>query len=476
MTAVALWRRMTTEPARPARVRDSRYAPWLVVGTVCVGAFMGQLDASIVTLALPTLQHEFHASLGQVEWVALSYLIVLVGSVTVVGRVADMAGRKLLYTYGFGVFTLGAALCGLAPSLPFLDGARVLQAVGAAMLQANSVALIANALPRDKLGRGIGIQGAAQAVGLALGPAVGGLLIGVGGWRLIFFLNVPAGLLGLALGWFLLPRTRELAPSRRFDWLGAALLMPAASALLAALSFGPERGWASPLIVGLFSGAAAAGLAFVVRERVASSPMVQLDLFRKVPFSAGISSGLLSYLVTFGVLFAVPFSLQARHTPTNLAGLELTVLPAALAVVAPVAGRVADRVGARPVTVTGMLVTAAGLVALGLGHGTLVQLLPELVVIGAGLGAFTPANNAAIMGSAPRAQSGVAGGILNMTRGLGTSLGVAVTGVVFVLAPAGQGGLLAAGLVLAVVSCGAAGLSLLRERPAEAEGGQARPA
>src|SRR5579875_2042092 len=193
----ALKARLLTEPARPASVRGFRHAPWLVVGTVCVGAFMGQLDASIVTLALPTLRNEFHTGLGA-----------LVSMVTVVGRLADMAGRKLLYTYGFAVFTLGSALCGLAPSLLTLVGARVLQAVGAAMLQANSVALITQAMPPRQLGRGIGVQGAAQALGLALGPAIGGLLIGLGGWRLIFFVNVPAGLLGLVSGWFLLPRTR----------------------------------------------------------------------------------------------------------------------------------------------------------------------------------------------------------------------------------------------------------------------------
>jgi len=153
---------------------------------------MGQLDASIVTLALPTLREEFHATLGAIEWVTLAYLVVLVGAVTVVGRLADITGRKLLYIYGFGVFTIGSILCGVAPTLLFLDAARVLQAIGAALLQANSVALITHGVPRAKLGHAIGIQGGAQAVGLALGPAVGGGLIGLGGWRLMLALSCSA--------------------------------------------------------------------------------------------------------------------------------------------------------------------------------------------------------------------------------------------------------------------------------------------
>ncbi|MGE5288456.1 MAG: MFS transporter, partial [Micromonosporaceae bacterium] len=158
-----------------------------MVATVCIGAFMGQLDASIVTLAFPTLRHDFAAPLADVQWVGQAYLLVLIGLLPVVGRYADMLGRKLLYTYGFVIFIVGSALCGLAPSLGALIGFRVLQGGGAAMLQANSVAIIAGAVPRDRLGRAIGVQGAAQALGLALGPAVGGLLISMGGWRLIFF-------------------------------------------------------------------------------------------------------------------------------------------------------------------------------------------------------------------------------------------------------------------------------------------------
>ncbi len=170
---------------------------------------MGQLDASIVTVALPTLQRTFDASVGAVTWVGLSYLLVLVATVVAVGRFADMWGRKLLYVYGFGIFIIGSALCGLAPSLGWLIGFRALQAVGAALLQANSVAIIVLAVPKPSLGKAIGIQGAAQAVGLALGPTVGGFLLAAGGWRLIFFVNVPFGLVGMIAGVLLDPEEPE---------------------------------------------------------------------------------------------------------------------------------------------------------------------------------------------------------------------------------------------------------------------------
>ena len=207
---------------------------------------MGQLDASIVTVALPTLQRTFHASVGAVTWVGLSYLLVLVATVTAVGRFADMWGRKLLYIYGFAIFVIGSALCGLAPSLGVLIAFRVLQAIGAAMLQANSVAIIVLAVPRASLGKAIGIQGAAQAVGLALGPSVGGLLLAAGGWRLIFMVNVPFGVLGVIAGLLLIPRSLHLGDRVPFDWKGLSLFFPAIVAVLSAISFGNSYGWTSP--------------------------------------------------------------------------------------------------------------------------------------------------------------------------------------------------------------------------------------
>ena len=433
---------------------------------------MGQLDASIVTVAFPPLKHAFHAGQGSVTWVGLAYLLTLVALVTAVGRFADMVGHKLLYTYGFMVFIVGSALCGLAPSLGSLDGFRVLQAVGAAMLQANSVAIIALAMPHHKLGRAIGIQGAAQALGLAFGPSVGGLLISLGGWRLIFFVNVPVGIVATALAWFLVPRSRDLRPWVRFDWGGLALFIPAVTALLYAVSLGNERGWLSPGILAALLVCAIGAVLFLRHERRSSAPMLDPGLFRRVPFSAGISSGLLSYLVMFGTLYAVPFLLEdgPAHLSSGLTGLELTVMPAALGLVAPFAGRAADVVGARPLTVAGMGLSALSLAVLSVAHSPGAPLLLALVGLGIGLGLFIPPNNAAIMGSAPREQAGMASGVLNMTRGMGTAMGLAFTSLVLGLVAGDHAevpGLIARGftasaLFLAGIAAAAMGLAALR--------------
>ena len=333
---------------------------------------MGQLDASIVTVALPTFQHTFDASVGAVTWVGLSYLLVLVATVTAVGRFADMWGRKLLYVYGFVIFTGASVLCGLAPNLGALCGFRALQAVGAAMLQANSLAIIVLVVPARALGRAIGLQGAAQALGLALGPTIGGLLLAASGWRLIFFVNIPFGIFGVVAAILLVPRSRNLMARVRFDWTGLAIFFPAVAALLSAITFGAEQGWSSPLIVTLFVLAAALGVLFVRHERHDRDPMLDLELFRNAHFSTGIVSGMGSYLVMFGVLLLVPFFLErGQGLGTARSGLELMAMPLAFGIVAPLAGRLADRVGARPLTVSGMAIVAVGLAVMGAASQTL---------------------------------------------------------------------------------------------------------
>ncbi len=366
----ALRRRLLREPPRPARIRASPRARWYVVGAVCIGAFMGQLDVSIVTLALPRVGAGLHAGADAVRWVSLSYLLVLAGTLVPVGHLADRLGRKLLYTYGFAVFTLGSVLCGLAPALGWLIAARVTQGLGAAMLQANSVALIAENLPPTLLARGLGVQGAAQAIGLALGPAIGGLLLALGGWQLIFLVNLPAGALGIALAWVLLPRSRC---------------------------------WA----------------------RADVGPTAPREPFVLSALAAGLAGAMAAYAVLFGTLYAVSYHLAALHLPTALAGLELAVLPLALGISAPLAGRAAERVNAHALTLGGPLLAALGLLELALRHSG--SGLPVgLALVWAGLGMFIPINNAAVMRAAAPSRVGVLSGILNTTRCLGTALGVAL--------------------------------------------------
>jgi len=473
-------RRVWGEPARPEWLRQRPNAHYYALGTVCIGAFMGQLDASIVTVAFPTLQRVFHASVASVTWVGLSYLIVLVAGVTAVGRLADMVGRKLLYTYGFVVFIIGSGLCASAPTLVSLEIFRVLQAIGAAMLQANSVAIIYLAMPKDRLGRGIGIQGAAQALGLALGPTVGGLLLAVGGWRLIFLVNVPAGILGTLAAWVLLPRSRDLQDRSRFDWIGLGWFLPTIVAVLVTVSFGSQWGWTSLPTVGLVVVAIVAGVGFVVRERRARSPMLDLSLFVRIPFTAGVASGLLAYLMLFGTMFAVPFFLErSGHENPGRAGLVLTVLPLALGCVAPFSGRWAERMGTRTLTVGGMTLSAGALALTGLIEPTGWLPAAGLGAVGVGLGLFVPPNNTTIMSNAPPSQAGTASGVLNMTRGLGTALGLSLTGMVFGAFATGAstspstGGFRAATLFLAGIAAMATVISALPgSRPPPAPPGE----
>ena len=470
------WRRLFTEAPRPGVIRSSPWAPWLVVGTVCIGAFMSQLDASIVTVALPTIGRDLHAGLGAVEWVILSYTIVLVGAVALVGRLADSVGRKLLYAYGFAVFVAASAGCALAPNLGVLVALRALQGVGAVMLQANSVALIRDVAPKGRLGTAVGLQGAAQAVGLAAGPSIGGVLVAAGGWRLIFLVNVPVGAAGMVLAWLLLPRSRNLAPSSQIDIPGAALLAGAAALALAALSLAVQPRVSTGALVITVAGAVALGAGTVARQRARPGSVIDSVLLRRPAFTLGCVSGLLSYTALFGTLLVVPFYLETgAGLDVRAAGLRLTLLPVALALVAPFGGRIADHVGARPPTVGGMALAAVGLGLFATQAGS-VSLLIGLALAGAGFGLFIPANNAAVVGSVPTTNAGSAAGFLNLTRGLGTALGVSVAALVYglvggaathgVVAPsAAAAGARAAGVLLAALALAAGAVASLRHQP-----------
>ena len=270
------------EPARPTVIREHPLAPWFAVAAVCFGAFMGQLDASVVTVAFPALQRQFGTGLAATQWVSLAYLLVLTALLVPAGRWSDRAGRKLLYLYGFVLFSAASAACGLAPSLGVLIALRVVQAAGAALLQANSVALVVTSVPARTRRAALGIQAAAQAVGLACGPVVGGVLVGTVGWRWVFFINVPVGLLAVVAGWYLLPRTRPgrrsapCRPVRGADLGGMGLLAASTSAGMLAVSSLSGLGLPAWAVATCVAVAVTAGAALVRHSRRAAAPLLDL--------------------------------------------------------------------------------------------------------------------------------------------------------------------------------------------------------
>jgi MFS family permease len=427
------------ERRRPDAIRDRPGAWRLAVATVCFGAFMGQLDASVVTLTYGSLRAEFAAPLAGVEWVSLAYLLTLVALLVPVGRLSDARGRKLFYLYGFVVFTAGSAACGLAPSLGALIAFRVVQAAGAAMLQANSVALVATSAPRDRMRTALGVQAAAQALGLALGPTVGAVLVAGAGWRWVFGINVPIGVAALVAGHFLLPRTRSRTPAPAFDVPGLLWLATATTALLLGVSAAsglPLPAWAAGT---LFAVAAAAGAAFAVRQRRAPAPLLDLALLRVPAVAPGLAAALSGYLVLFGPLVLVPVALDRAGGSQVVTGLVVSALPAGFALAATGADRVLPRsVTDRSRCVLGSLVAGGALAGMLLAPVTAAGLAPLLAALGAGLGLFTPANNTLIMRAVPAAASGTGGGLVNMTRGLGTALGVALVTLALHLSPGGR--------------------------------------
>lgn len=436
------------EPARPRVVREHRWAPWFAVATVCFGAFMGQLDASIVTLAFPALQRQFGVGLAGVQWVSLAYLLVLVALLVPIGRWSDRAGRKRVYLYGFVVFTLASAACGLAWSLPVLLALRVAQAVGAAMLQANSVALVSTSVSPGRRRAALGVQAAAQASGLALGPAVGGALVASVGWRWIFLINVPIGVVAVTAGWFLLPRTRHRARPMGVDPLGVVLLAAASTSVLVAVSGLSGLDLPVGLVVGMAGVAVLAGAGLVGWERHTAQPLVDVSVLSARGITPGLAGALLAYLVLFGPLVLFPQVLTERGDSAWQTGLVLTALPSGFGLAAVAAERLLPRPWSdQRRCLAGGLVAAVSAGALALPSPVAVTVV-LLVLLGAGLGIYIPANNAAIMGAVPARNAATAGGMLNMTRGLGTALGVTV--VTLALHAAGRLGQPEAGATLAM--------------------------
>jgi len=407
---------------------------WWVLLAVGVGTFMTALDGSVANIVLPVVSGAFKSDVATVEWVVTIYLLVVSGLLLSFGRLGDMRGHKSVYVSGFLVFVVSSALCGLAPTAIALIAFRALQALGGAMLLANSPAILTKNFPPTQRGQALGLSATMTYLGLTVGPSLGGWLTGQYGWRAVFYINIPVGLLALLLSVRFIPRDAAAEQTERFDLAGAATFMAGLVALLLGLNQGQAWGWTSPAILSLLAAAFVLLSVFIIIERRVSNPMLDLGLFRVRLFSASTASAVLNYICLYTVLFLLPFYLiQARGLDPAQAGLILTAQPVIMAIVAPLSGTLSDRMGARLFSTAGMIVMAVGLFLLSrLGdRSPLGYVALALATVGLGTGLFVSPNNNALLGAAPFHRRGIASGILATARNVGMVLGVGLAGAIF---------------------------------------------
>lgn len=403
---------------------------WMVMLAVGTGVILATIDGSIVNVALPTIRTQLSTTLPVVQWVAVAYLLTLATLTLGVGRWGDIAGKKRIYTSGFILFAVASVVCGLAPSVEFLIGFRVLQAVGAVMILALGAAILVEAFPPHERGKAMGWVGLFVSVGVVTGPVVGGLLIAAFDWRAIFFVNLPVGIVGTILAFRYVPDVPP-AGARSFDAKGAVTMSAALLCIALGVTSGQGVGYGSPLVIGLVVIGLLLIGAFVSVERKAETPMIDLRLFRNPLLTVSIASGFLVFVSLSASFFLLPFFLEdVLGYDTRRTGLALGIAPLVLGVVAPVAGTLSDRVGVRRIALVGLAVILMSFAGFQLLDGDTTMLSFALVAVpmGFGIGMFQSPNNSAIMGSMPREYSGVAGGILTLTRLLGQVSGVAILG------------------------------------------------
>lgn len=407
---------------------------WAVLAILAIGIFMATLDSSIVNISLPTIAKFFLVPLnGAVEWVIIAYLVVIAGMLLTIGRLSDIVGRKPLWLAGLVTFTLGSALCGASPTLLVLIIARAFQGLGGALIMSVSPAMLINAFPPEERGRALGMNTVSVALGTSIGPTVGGLITANFSWRWIFYVNVPLGLLGV-IATLLVLKEQQTHISGRFDPVGALLLALGLIALTLGLSFGQEWGWSSPALISTLVLSVLSFATLVWVELRVADPVIDFSLLRNRVFVSANGSLILCYLAIFAVSFILPFYLEElRGLSIIEAGLLLTPLPLTIALVAPFSGALADKIGSRWLTASGLTVVCIGLVLISQlnAQSSINDIIWRLVVTGAGQALFQSPNSSALMGSVARNRQGSASGFLSTGRVMGQSVSVALAGAIF---------------------------------------------
>ncbi len=424
-----------------ARILDEANRKWLTLAAVTFGLFMIMLDNTVVNVALPSIQRDLGVGLSELQWIVTGYALTFAALMLIGGKLADLLGRRAIFVTGLGIFTASSLACGLADTGEILIGARIVQGVGAALMNPATLSIIAATFPPEQRGMAIGIWAGVSALALALGPLVGGLLTEHIAWNWIFFVNVPVGIAGIAVSLLVIRESKDESENQRLDLAGLVSSGVGLFALTYALIEANAHGWGSDRIVGAFTVAAAALGTFVVIERRGRAPMLDLGLFRNGTFAGANLVILLVALAMFGVFFFVSLYMQniLGYSPVEAgaAFLPMTIL---VMLLAPFAGRASDRIGSRWLMTAGMTLVAVQLVyfsRLGV-DSTFWDLLPAFLVGGVGMALTMTPSAAAGVRSVPVDKSGVGSAVLNAFRQVGGSMGIAVMGAIVAHGAAGR--------------------------------------
>jgi EmrB/QacA subfamily drug resistance transporter len=406
---------------------------WWTLGAMCFALFMIMLDNTVVNVALPSIQHDFGASLSSLEWTINAYTLTFAVLLVTGGRLGDIFGRRRMFLFGVIVFGLSSLALGLAPNDTFLVAFRAVQGVGAAFMMPATLAIITQAFPPHERGKAIGTWAGVSALALAIGPVVGGLLTETVSWRAIFFINPPIAAVAVAVTLFAANESRDETVSRRIDYPGIASLTVGLTALVLALIEGNKWGWGSAAIIGLFSLAVVSLISFVIIEQRVSSPMIEFSFFR-TRTSAGVN--IVAFIVSFAmfaqIFFMTLYMQNILHYSPLQAGLRFLPATALIVLVAPISGRLADKVGSRPLMTLGLIVVAGAIFVQShiTVHSSYLLLLPGFMLMGLGMGLVMSPMSTAAMNAVDRSKAGAASGVLSMSRMVGSTFGVAAIGAI----------------------------------------------
>src|SRR5246127_4581043 len=425
-----------------ARLLSVALAPqnrkWWTLFAVSFGLFMIMLDNTVVNVALPTMEKDLHVTLASLEWVVIAYALTFASLLITGGKLADLYGRRRIFVIGLVIFTLSSLACGLASSAGFLIGARAVQGAGAALMNPATLSIIVATFPPKQRGQAIGIWAGVSALALAIGPLGGGLIVENLNWNWIFFVNVPVGILAIVVSQFAIRESRDTSAEQSIDLPGLLTSIGFLFSLSYALVEGNSHGWTSPEILGLFATAAVLLVAFIVVEHRQRLAMLDLSLFKIGAFTGANVVAMLVTLSMFGVFFFVSLYIQniLGYSATQ-AGAAFLPMVSLIILIAPIAGRLSDRVGSRWLMGGGMTLVGISLLLYErvTVHSTFWTLLPSMILGGAGMALTMSPMTSAAMGAVPVDKAGVGSGVLNSFRQVGGSLGIAGMGAIVASLP-----------------------------------------